>query len=530
MLYSQRCAGILLPLYAFPSPYGIGDLGQSAFEVIKWVRDAGFKVLQVLPLHPTGFGDCPYSPLSTYAGNPLFIGFDSFLFRGLVTLDELGPLLEMSQTHINYGVLVPLKLKLLKLIFSRWSVVATNEERQSLQIFQSRTNWWLNQYTAYTVLKEKFNEPWWSWPVELRLPNQDVVLQVISANAESSEFQVWVQWIFFSQWEIFREYANALGVKILGDVPLYVSPDSVEAWCDKNVLSQDEVAGVPPDFFQPETGQLWNNPVYQWENNHDLVMQWWITRMRWLSNLYDGVRIDHFRGIIEAWAVPKGSSTARYGRWMRVPGFELMANLVATLGDSMQYIAEDLGGISPETAREIEQLRALYSIPGMAVVALHGFDGSMNNPFHPWSLQSKHDNDRMAITSTHDDNTVVGWWFGEASNDTKNWLAAHHDFVAGYKYRNRPHLPGHGKRIVPGWAVCEVVAHTSCRFAVLRWQDLLNLSAAYRDNRPGTVDGNWTPRVLEGAFSQELAIAIKNLLDSSGRLSNERLPIIQSLN
>lgn len=522
MLYSERCAGILLPLYSFPSPYGIGDLSQSAYRVIEWIRAAGFKVLQVLPLHPTGFGDSPYGPVSTYAGNPLFIGFDGFLTSGLTSHEELIPLRELSQISIDYGILVPMKMGILRRIFSRWSVVASEEEHQALETFKTRTHWWLPQYAAYMVLKEELGGPYWSWPLELRLFDQSAIFEYLSHHSESLAFHYWLQWTFFSQWELFRGYSNQLGVRILGDVPLYVSPDSVEAWSDRNVLSQHEVAGVPPDSFQPETGQLWNNPVYQWETNKDLVMQWWISRMKWLGNLYDGVRIDHFRGLIEAWAVPKGSLTAKYGRWMRVPGFELMYNLMSALGNSMQYIAEDLGEISPETAQEVEFLRAVYSIPGIAVVALHGFDGSPGNPYHPWTLQAKRYNDRIAITSTHDDNTVVGWWFGEAGNSTRMWVAAHHDFVAGHRYNDRPHLRGYGNPIYPGWAVCEIVAYTPCEFAVFRWQDLLNLSAGYRDNRPGSAVGNWTPRVLDSVLSQELAAEIKMLLHATWRLPGER--------
>jgi 4-alpha-glucanotransferase len=452
----------------------------------------------------------------------LFIGFDQFLLRDFITQEELAPLSGLSPIAIDYGSLIPIKIELLRRVFSRWSVAVTESERQSFEIFKVRTHWWLPQYAAYMVLKEQFGGPYWGWPVELRLFDQEVIFNEVSRHTESLEFQFWLQWIFFNQWKLFRGYANKLGVKILGDVPLYVSPDSVEGWSDRNVLSQHEVAGVPPDSFQPETGQLWNNPVYQWETNKDLVMQWWVTRMGWLSNLYDGVRIDHFRGIIEAWAVPKGSVTARYGRWMRVPGFELMNNLASALGDSIQYIAEDLGEISAETAREVERLRALYSIPGIAVVALHGFDGSPDNPFHPWTLQARQYNDRVAVTSTHDDNTVVGWWSGEAGDNTKMWVAAHHDFVAGHNYGNRPHLTGDGQRIFPGWAVCEMVAYTPCEFVVLRWQDLLNLTAGYRDNRPGTVVGNWRPRVLDNALSQELAAAIRALLYATQRLPGER--------
>ncbi len=522
MLYSEKCAGILLPLYSFPSPYGVGDLGQSAYDVIDWIQLAGFKVLQVLPLHPNGEGDSPYAPLSTNAGNPLFIGFDNFLSRGLITEEELAPLTRFSSISVNYDDLIPIKMAILRSVFLRWSFVASPDEYQSFESFNSRTSWWLQQFADYMVLKEHFGGPYWTWPEQLRLGNPEAISNELCQHSESLEFQFWLQWIFFTQWELFRGYANKQGVGILGDVPLYVSPDSVEAWSDKKVLSQDEVAGVPPDSFQPETGQLWNNPVYQWETNKDLVMEWWITRMRWLSTLYDGVRIDHFRGIIEAWAVPKGSDTAQNGHWMSVPGFELMENLVSTLGNSMQYIAEDLGVLSPETARAVESLRALYSIPGIAVVALHGFDGSPDNPSHPWVLEVKPYNDRIAVTSTHDDNTVVGWWCEEASADTKMWVGWHHDHIVGHNDQNRPDLPGNGYQTPPGWVVCEIVAHTPCEFAVFRWQDILNLSAEYRDNRPGTAAGNWRPRVPNGSLSPELALAIRSLLVATSRLPGER--------
>ena len=250
MLYSEKCAGILLPLYSFPSPYGVGDLGQSAYDVIDWIQLAGFKVLQVLPLHPNGEGDSPYAPLSTNAGNPLFIGFDNFLSKDLITEEELAPLTRFSSISVNYDDLIPIKMAILRRVFLRWSFAASPDEYQAFESFNSRTSWWLQQFADYMVLKEHFGGPYWTWPEQLRLGNPEAISNEVCQHSESLEFQFWLQWIFFTQWELFRGYANKQGVGILGDVPLYVSPDSVEAWSDKKVLSQDKVAGVPPDSFQ----------------------------------------------------------------------------------------------------------------------------------------------------------------------------------------------------------------------------------------------------------------------------------------
>ncbi len=506
MFLQYRSAGILLPITSFPSEFGIGDLEGSAKAIVDWVSEAGFSYLQVLPINPTGYGDCPYAPLSVFAGNISLIGLDAFLSKGLLTEKDVAELRSCPAELVDYGKIIPLKLEALKVAHGRWCSHSSENEKSRLDQFCQEQESWLSPFAVFMAQKRLTPSAWWDWKDEsLKDCTAHAIETFETAHRDEVHFDKWTQWIFFNQWLALKDYANSRGIKIIGDAPLYVSPDSVDAWAYRDVLS-NEVAGVPPDRHQASTGQLWNNPVYAWEHNKAGVFEWWLRRLEWLSSLFDVVRLDHFRGLLEAWAVPSGSSTAVHGRWIEVPGYELLERAKKRLGGSIHCIAEDLGEMNDEQVRRLSDFRRAFEIPGIALTAIYGFDGNSENPFHPEALARNHAWDKVPVSSTHDDNTVNGWWQAEAHHDVRERVRAYHWNLL------------HRNLNDPGWSACEIVLHTASTLAILRWQDIFNLPAHYRDNVPGVASGNWTVRVPQRLLSKTNAWRIRELIQQSGRV------------
>ena len=356
----ERASGILLPLFSLPSPYGIGTMGRAAYEFADFLHAAGQRYWQLLPLGPTGYGDSPYQSFSTYAGNPYFIDLELLAEDGLLTQAELSAReWGNDPRRVDYGAVYENRLPLLRLAKARgWQ-----RDRDAVAAFAAQNAAWLPDYALFMALKERFGmKPWQQWPEDIRLRRPEALKRCRAEAQEEIEFYTYVQFLFFRQWNALKAYVNGLGIRIIGDVPIYVAMDSADVWAERAMFQLDshgfptEVAGVPPDYFSAD-GQLWGNPLYDYEAMKHDGFGWWIRRIDGAARLYDVVRIDHFRGFAAYWAVPYGETTAKNGHWMPGPGMDLVGVLTGWF-PNLSFIAEDLGAPAPEVA-------ALLSVSGL---------------------------------------------------------------------------------------------------------------------------------------------------------------------
>lgn len=360
----MRQSGILLHITSLPSPYGIGSMGAAAYGFIDFLRDGGQKCRQVLPLGPTGYGDSPYQSASAFGGNPYLIDLDILAAQGLLTAEEIAALFWGDDPEaVDYGAMYENRLPLLRKAFARF----TPEEEY--RAFLARAGFWLEDYVLFQALKEHFGgQPWSRWPEDIRLRDLEALARYGTLLSEQMDFHRFVQFEFFIQWEALRAYAHSQGIQIIGDVPLYPPLDSADVWANPHLFQLDEnrrpiwASGVPPDYFSPE-GQLWGNPIYDWERMEADGFAWWIRRIRWTGTLFDTVRIDHFRGLESYWAVPAEAQSAAEGQWRPGPGRAFVDAVKRDCG-SMDFIAEDLGFLTPE----VWALQKYTGWPGMKVL------------------------------------------------------------------------------------------------------------------------------------------------------------------
>ena len=364
----ERASGILLPLFSLPSPYGIGTMGRAAYEFADFLHAAGQRYWQLLPLGPTGYGDSPYQSFSTYAGNPYFIDLELLAEDGLLTQAELSAReWGNDPRRVDYGAVYENRLPLLRLAKARgWQ-----RDRDAVTAFAAQNAAWLPDYALFMALKERFGmKPWQQWPEDIRLRRPEALKRCRAETQEEIEFYTYVQFLFFRQWNALKAYVNGLGIRIIGDVPIYVAMDSADVWAERAMFQLDshgfptEVAGVPPDYFSAD-GQLWGNPLYDYEAMKHDGFGWWIRRIDGAARLYDVVRIDHFRGFAAYWAVPHGETTAKNGHWMPGPGMDLVGVLTGWF-PNLSFIAEDLGTPAPE----VTALLSVSGLPGMRVTGI----------------------------------------------------------------------------------------------------------------------------------------------------------------
>ena len=475
-----------MPMSSLPSPYGIGGMGRSAYEFVDFLKAAGQKYWQLLPLCPTGLGDSPYSSFSTFAGNPYFIDLDLLAEDGLLRPADLQSYdWGEDPQRVDYGKLYANRAKVLRLAFQRGRERFAGE----LEAF-CRENPWVDDFALYMALKAHFDrKPWTEWPeADIRMHRPEAVKRYRGLLAEEVAYESFVQFLFARQWQALRAYARQAGVQFIGDIPIYVALDSADVWSEPRFfqLDQDnvprEVAGVPPDAFTAE-GQLWGNPLYDWDAMKKDGFGWWIRRIDGARKLFDVIRIDHFRGLESYWAVPYGEKTARHGVWKKGPGMDLVGVLTAWFHD-LRFIAEDLGYMTPQVHKLLED----SGLPGMKILQF-AFDAHGDSDYLPHNCTPN----SVCYIGTHDNDTVQGWL--ESTDEADRAFAARYMHITADE----------------GW--CWGMIRTGMASAselfVVQMQDLLELSASSRMNTPGIPEGNWCWRMLPGAADAALAAKLR---------------------
>jgi 4-alpha-glucanotransferase len=490
-----QTSGVLLHVSSLPTPYGIGTIGANAREFASMLGASGQRFWQMLPVGPTGYRDSPYQSPSTFAGNPLLIDLGDLVEMDLLSSSELAPLSGLPAGRVDFGPLIRMKSDLLAKASSRLKPDA------DLERFLSTP--WLENYVAFTALKEKHNlEPWNEWPSDLALRRQPALSRALASVRPRMEREVVIQFLFHRQWERLRAHCRQVGLGVIGDVPIFVAHDSADVWSNPELFELDDtgapkvVAGVPPDYFSV-TGQRWGNPLYRWNVHRDRGYRWWQGRMEATWSRFDLVRVDHFRGFCAYWEIPASETTAVKGRWVEGPG----ADLFSQLGDGKQMpiIAEDLGLITPD----VTALRKQFGFPGMRV-GQFGFDDEPETALHN---PDNYPADVVAYTGTHDNDTTVGWFWGDNQKHDRRRLVR-----AKRRLLERVHTRGEEVN----WDLIGLVMNSSARGVVFPVQDLLGLGSDGRMNTPGREEGNWTWR-LERAVPDEIWERLRSVTEDARR-------------
>lgn len=486
-----RSSGILLHPTSFPSPFGIGDLGPSAFAFVDFLEESQQKLWQVLPLGTPGYGNSPYLAYSAMAGNPLLISLEDLATQGFLSPEDWDPLPDFPLDTVDFEKAEAVKLPLLRLAHQRFLVQADAEMQAAYQEFCQAQADWLEDYALYMALKTAHPETaWYDWDPALRQRQPQALAQARSQLQAEVALQKYLQFEFDRQWVALRTYANDRNIQIIGDIPIYVAPDSADVWAypenfclDAETGTPALMAGVPPDYFS-ETGQLWGNPVYAWEHLELTGFAWWIRRFRRLLDYVDIIRIDHFRGFQAYWAVPMGEETALNGEWVEAPGEAFFQVLEKELG-SLPIIAEDLGIITPE----VEALRDQFGFPGMKILQF-AFDSGAENPYLPFNYEGRN---WVVYTGTHDNDTTAGW-FCNRSEEQQQWVVNHLGCVSTAGIH---------------WDLIRMAFSSVANQAIVPFQDLLGLGSDARMNTPSVAAGNWGWRYRSEALNETVSGQLK---------------------
>ncbi len=493
----MRESGILMHITALPGPYGIGTFGKRAFAFVDFLKDAGQGNWQVLPLNPTGYGDSPYQSCSTFAGNPYLIDFETLVDDGLLQAEELSAFhWGDEETRVDFGCQYHSKLAVLRLAYGRFS------GGEAFDRFCRENSSWLADFSLYMALKAKLQgAPWYQWEHKLKFREPSAIWQARQELKDEIRFHCFVQYLFFTQWSALHTYAKENGVRIIGDVPIYVPYDSVDVWSNPELfqldadLAPEAVAGCPPDAFS-EDGQLWGNPLYRWEQMAKDGYSWWIRRLEAAGNWYDVVRLDHFRGLEAYWSVPAGDTNARGGKWIKGPGMDFI-HTVHTKLPELELIAEDLGFLT----QEVLDLLKESGYPGMKVLGF-AFDSREPSDYLPHNCGVN----AVCYTGTHD-NMTTRQWFDTASSDAVAYAR---------EYMRLTQSEGEV------WGMIRTAFSTVCKLCIIPMQDYLELGAEGRMNFPGTQTGeNWVWRAKDGFIQPQLAKRIWELTVLYGRLRSQ---------
>jgi 4-alpha-glucanotransferase len=489
-MLTKRSAGILLHPTSLPSPGGIGDLGPAAYEFVDFLAAARQGLWQILPLNPLGHGNSPYSSTSAFAGNVLLISLERLAERGLIAQEHIvAP--DSREGSVDFPRVMQQKLPLLEEAATCFLRHARGEARARFERFVAESAWWLEDYVLFDALRRRHElRSWNSWAPEFAHRDPEALARLRTELHEELDRIRFLQFAFFEQWRALHSYCRARGIKIIGDVAIFVSYDSADVWTHPEIfrlnpqtLEPDFVAGVPPDAFS-ETGQRWGNPLYRWDELKERGYEWWVKRMSWALESCDIIRLDHFRGFQQYWEIPNSEPTAVHGRWVNGPGDDLFRVLRERLGD-LPFIAEDLGIITPD----VSELRERLQMPGMRVLQF-GFGDPGAHVYLPHCYQRN----TVVYTGTHDNDTTLGWWNSISGNERK---------FAGA-------LLGHSCDGV-NWAMIRLAQSSMANLCVVPLQDVLSLGSEARMNVPSLSNGNWSWRYKSGALDSELAHKLATL-------------------
>jgi 4-alpha-glucanotransferase len=502
-----RSSGILLHPTSLPGRFGIGDLGPEAYKFIDYLAAGNQTLWQVMPLGPTGYGDSPYSSFSAFAGNVNLISPERLVNDGLLAADDLQAVPEFASERVDFGKVIDYKKTLPGKAYHNFKQTQNHNVIEQLNGFRHYAAAWLEDYALFSALKDQPDGTAWNtWEPELARRDERALAAARETLREQIEAHEFYQYLFFKQWLELKAYANQKGIKIIGDMPIFVAHNSADVWANRQMFKLNDdgsphvVAGVPPDYFS-KTGQLWGNPIYDWQRLQASGFQWWIERMRTMLRTVDIVRIDHFRGFAAYWEVPADQETAETGEWVPAPGRELFAALRKELGD-IAVIAEDLGTITPD----VHALRDELGLPGMRVLQF-AFGGTSDNTHLPHN----YDKNSVVYTGTHDNDTVVGWFKGqpgEGSTLNAEQIERERDYCRNY-------LSTDGAEI--NWDFIRALYASAGDTAVVPLQDVLGLGSEARMNTPATMSGNWSWRFRSGDLNEELGARLRRLAELYGR-------------
>lgn len=501
---NERATGVLLHPTSLPSSQGIGAFGPEAYRLVDFLEAGGFAYWQICPLGPTGFGDSPYQCFSAFAGNPYLIDLAPLVDFGLLRESELAPLRELPRDHVDYGALYEAFWPLLAKAAKRFAKGGepTLDGYGHYKTFRKNQAHWMDSYAAYRATKAHFQgKPWFEWPKKYRSYAEWQKTELPAKLEADLAAEKFYQYLFFGQWRRLRQYANDRGVRIIGDVPIFVALDSADVWQNPEVfqLGKDgkpkAVAGVPPDYFSPK-GQLWGNPLFDWEILKKENYTWWMDRLKANFTLYDVVRIDHFRAFYDYWSIPAKAEDATKGEWLPGPGMEFFETVQKELRDA-HLIAEDLGDLH----EGVHELRRKTGLPGMVILQFAFGDDAKN-----LYLPHNHERNSIVYAGTHDNNTTLGWYWSEGD-----------------------HIREHVRRYLgvgdeaPQWDFIRACYRSTANLAVITMQDLLNLGEEGRMNAPGSAQGNWQwryqPENLE-FLQREVAGYLKEIGHLYGRINH----------
>lgn len=502
-----RASGILLHPTSLPGPFGIGDLGPAAYRFAHFLAGARQRLWQVLPLGPTGYGDSPYQCFSAFAGNPLLISLEKLAEEGVLSTRELKEVPSFPDHEVDYARVSKFKLAQLSKAFDNFKAQASAADREELDAFYRDNASWLNDYTFFMALKDCHGgAAWTEW-------ESDVAARRPSAMArwceklghEIQRHQYW-QYQFFRQWAALKRYCHGQGIRIMGDIPIFVAHDSADVWACPGLFHLDAngnptvVAGVPPDYFSA-TGQLWGNPLYRWEVMAENGYEWWVARLRAMLTLVDILRLDHFRGFEAYWEVPGTATTAIQGRWVKGPGMALFHAVCDALGE-LPIVAETLGVITPE----VEALRERCGFPGMAVLQFAFGADPQARDFMPHNYHHH----MVVYTGTHDNDTTLGWWSGNGADSTRTREQINRERAFALKY-----LATNGRDM--NWVFIRTILASVADVAIIPLQDVLDLGSEARMNLPGRASGNWRWRFTPGMLKDENVERLTELTSIYGR-------------
>jgi len=498
-----RSSGVLLHPTSLPSSYGVGDFGPEAYRFVDFLHSAGQKLWQVLPLNPTGYADSPFQCFSASAGNPLLISLDRLVETGVLSIRDLQDVSSFPVESVDYSAVIHFKMPPLEKAAQDFLANGPSEERSGFEEFSRANATWLDDFALFMAVKQAHGlVTWTKWPSDIAARQPEAMKRWSERLAPSIAAQKFFQYEFFRQWERLRAYAAERGIRIIGDVPIYVAHDSADVWSNRRFFLLDgggcplKIAGVPPDYFSA-TGQCWGNPIYNWPLLKQTGYRWWTERLRSALRLYDLIRIDHFRGFEAYWEIPAHETTAINGRWVKGPGAELFAILLKELGD-LPIIAENLGVITPE----VEAIRHEFGFPGMAILQF----AFGNDPQAPTFKPHNYVRDLVAYTGTHDNDTVIGWWTsgGGDSTRTREDVEKEHAYARAYLgFKEEP----------INWVMIRGILSSVANTAIAPMQDILGLGSAARMNLPGVPSGYWKWRMKPGAITKEITGRLREMVE-----------------